>query len=152
MKTFAEIEIDTAALFFEAFEVEPIVYVKTAGRLQRVGIDAATAAAGGIFDDDVPIAATDGILQPAPVDLETRNIMALVNRPPVERLGSPPHGSSAPITIAVENNSSSGISSAEIDLGHHCVEIAVRQGESRQRRKITAIKSQDPGMMQLEIK
>lgn len=79
-----------------------------------------------------------------------RNIIAIIDR---LEPGQLTNNSNAPMTtISVANNSTSGISAAEIDTGGDKVTLAIRRGETAMQRRITSIISQDAGMMTLEVR
>lgn len=81
-----------------------------------------------------------------------REIRAIVDRQGVAALGDAPHGKSHLLNITVKNDDTEGISSSEVDTGGDEVELQVRLSESVKRRRITKVISQDPGMMQLEVR
>lgn len=81
-----------------------------------------------------------------------REIRAIIDREPPTDLDGAPHGQAPRCTITVANNSTTGISSSEIDTGGDKVELAMRMGETVQQRRITKIASQDAGMMTLEVR
>jgi len=82
-----------------------------------------------------------------------RPIDAIVNRDPPAELGDAPHGHSPLAIIAVRNNATDGISSAELDIGGgDKVRYAIRLGKTPQDRRITGIISQDAGMLRLEVR
>lgn len=82
----------------------------------------------------------------------SRSITAVVNHERPEGLDGAPHGSAPLLAIEVANDSTSGISSNEVDTGGDKVELAVRIGETAQKRLIKKIISQDAGMMRLELR
>ena len=82
----------------------------------------------------------------------SRAITAIVNRGQPGGLDGPPHGAAPRLIICVENDSTSGISSDEIDTGGDEVKVAVRIGETAQKRRITKIVTMDAGMMELELR
>ncbi len=75
----------------------------------------------------------------------TRSIQAIVSRDPPAAMGDAPHGKSPTLMLDVENDSTTGISSDEVDTGGDLVTVAVRIGDSAQDRRITGIISQDAG-------
>jgi len=82
----------------------------------------------------------------------SRSITAIVNRERPETVDGAPHGSAPLLIIEVANDSTTGISSDEIDLGGDKVKLAVRIGKTTQQRVIRKILSQDEGMMKLELR
>lgn len=81
-----------------------------------------------------------------------RAIGAIVNRDPPAELGEAPHGHSPLAVIVVRNDSTEGISSAELDTAGDKVRYAVRLGKTPKDRRITGIISQDAGMLRLEVR
>ena len=79
-----------------------------------------------------------------------REIVAIVDRNP--NINNAPHGISLAMSITIANNSTTGISSSEVDTGGDKVTLAVREGETAQDRLIKSITSQDCNMMTLEIR
>lgn len=82
----------------------------------------------------------------------SRSISAVVDRERPADMDGAPHGSAPLLTIEVANDSTSGISSNEIDTGGDKLELAVRIGKSAQKRLVKKIISQDAGMMRLELR
>ncbi len=82
----------------------------------------------------------------------SREILAIVTREQTEGLDGAPHGHSPLVTIEVANDSTTGITSAEVDRGGDTVELPVNVGETTKLRKITKIISQDAGMIKLEVR
>ena len=82
----------------------------------------------------------------------SRSITAVVDRERPADLDGAPHGSAPLLVIEVANDSTTGISSDEVDTGGDKIEVAVRIGESAQKRLIKKIISQDAGMMRLELR
>lgn len=80
-----------------------------------------------------------------------REILAVVTREQPEKLGGAPHGRTPKVTISVANDSTTGISSSEINTGADKVELALRIGQTVQQRRIANILSQDHGFLELEI-
>jgi hypothetical protein len=87
-----------------------------------------------------------------PFNRGSRTIKAIVDREGARGLDGMQYGNAPLTSITVANNSTTGISSAEIDPGKDKVSLAIRTGETVQQRIITKILSQDPGMMTLEIR
>jgi hypothetical protein len=81
----------------------------------------------------------------------SREIEAVVNRRPPAELDGPPHGVGPEIEIAVANDATTGISSSEINKMKDQVKLAVRIGQTAEKRLVTEIISQDAGMMTLEL-
>lgn len=109
--------------------------------------------------DDLLVDTTDEFLETFGEDIKylpagggQREIVAIVDRGQPAPLDGAPHGHSPLLTISVANDSTTGISSSEIDTGGDKVELAVRIGETVQQRRITKVLSQDAGMMKLEIR
>lgn len=82
----------------------------------------------------------------------SRAITAIINRGQPGDLDGPPQGVAPRLIIHVANDSSTGISSNEIDTGGDEVKVAVRIGETVQSRRITKIVTMDAGMMELELR
>lgn len=82
----------------------------------------------------------------------SRAITAIVNRGQPGSLDGAPHGVSPRLIIYVANDSTTGISSDEIDIGGDELKVAVRIGETAQNRRITKIATMDAGMMELELR
>ncbi len=87
-----------------------------------------------------------------PIGGGSREITAIVNRHGPAGLEGAPHGSAPELSINVANDATTGISSDEVDTMKDEVNVAVRIGETAQRRLITEILSQDAGMMELELR
>ena len=81
-----------------------------------------------------------------------RSIDAIVNRRQPAKTGGAPRGKSPLLEIKVDNDSTMGISSDEINLGQDLINLPVNIGESAQDRRITKILSMDSGMMKLEVR
>ena len=81
-----------------------------------------------------------------------RPIDAIVDRDQPAELGDAPHGHAPLAVIAIRNDETEGISSAELDTGGDKVRYAVRLGKDPQDRRITGIISQDAGMLRLEVR
>jgi hypothetical protein len=80
-----------------------------------------------------------------------RPILAIVDRE--GQAGLPGMRGTAPITtITVANDSTSGISSSEIDTANDMAELALREGDPVGQHIITKIISEDAGMMTLEVR
>jgi len=82
----------------------------------------------------------------------SRQILAIVDRKPPEKLDDAPYGAAPLMTITVANNQTAGISSKQVDTGLDKVELAVRIGQAVQQRMLTGIISQDAGMLTLEVR
>lgn len=82
----------------------------------------------------------------------SRQITAIVSRERPAELEGAPHGRAPRLSVSVANDSTTGISSDEIDTGGDEINLSVRIGETAQRRRITKILSQDAGMMKLELR
>lgn len=82
----------------------------------------------------------------------TRSISAVVNREQPAGLDGAPHGHAPVVTIEVINDSTTGISSDEVDCGGDNVNLAVRIGDTPQDRPIVNAISMDAGMMRLELR
>lgn len=82
----------------------------------------------------------------------SRAITALANRHQPSSMDEVPHGHAPLAVVTVQNDSSLGISSDEIDLGGDKLQYAVRIGQSVQARRITKLVSQDAGMLILEVR
>lgn len=82
----------------------------------------------------------------------TRSISAVITRERPEGLDGAPHGHAPVVTIEVINDSTTGISSDEVDTGGDNVNLAVRLGDTPQDRPIVNIISTDAGMMRLELR
>jgi len=83
---------------------------------------------------------------------ESRQILAIVDRNPPEKLDNAPYGVAPLLVITVANNSITGIKSDQVDTGLDKVELAVRIGQAVQQRMFTDIISQDAGMLKLEVR
>lgn len=81
----------------------------------------------------------------------SRTITAIVNRPAAGRIDGLPHGTGPHLTIDVYNDSSTGISAAELDTGGDKVNLAVRWGDTPQDRVISKLAGQDAGFIRLEV-
>ena len=80
----------------------------------------------------------------------SRSILAIIDQLEPGQLTN--NSNAQMTTISVANNSTSGISAAEIDTGGDKVTLAIRRGETAMQRRITSIISQDAGMMTLEVR
>lgn len=86
-----------------------------------------------------------GIANPIP-----RPINAIVDRNPVS---TTPAGADSPTMLVwVDNDSTTGISSAEIDRGGDRLEVAQVIGKPKVQRNINRIVRQTTGFMQLEVR
>jgi len=83
---------------------------------------------------------------------ESRAIIAIVDRQPPADLETMPGVHATRTIISVANNSATGISSSEINLGADKVEVTLRINESAKQKRITGIISQDAGMMKLSVR
>ena len=81
----------------------------------------------------------------------SREISAIVTRRPPAELDGVPHGCGPELEIAVANDATTGISSSEVNKTKDQVKLAVRIGQTAQKRLVTDIISQDAGMMRLEL-
>ncbi|MGA1979463.1 MAG: hypothetical protein ABSG99_02705 [Sedimentisphaerales bacterium] len=120
---------------------------------------AAAAATANVFDGLLADTADDFLAafgidaMVLPPSGGTRAIKAIVDcEPPAEIEGmSGVH--STRTTMVVANNSTTGISSSEIDIGANWkVQIETRVGEVQKTKRITRIIYQDRGMMKLEVR
>ena len=82
----------------------------------------------------------------------SRAIKAIVSRQTPEQLPGEARAHGMTITVTVENNATSGISSSEVDTGGDKIELARRIGETPIKRAINKILNQDAGMMELELR
>jgi len=82
----------------------------------------------------------------------SREIKAIIDYEGIDGLGGAPHGKSYTIEISVVNNSTTGISSSELDTGGDKVTIPKRIGETAANRRITKIIEQDEGILTLEVR
>lgn len=84
---------------------------------------------------------------------DERAIRAIIDRsPPMPPAGSPLKAGLAPkITAEVANDSTDGISSAEIDIGGDQLKLPVRIGEAAAARAIVSILRHDEGSLLLGI-
>ena len=83
---------------------------------------------------------------------DPRTILAVVTRGQPDGLEGAGYGHSPLTTIFVANDSTTGISAAEINTGGDEIEYAVRIGEDVTDRRITKIAQQDAGMLELELR
>jgi len=83
---------------------------------------------------------------------DQRQITGIIDREGAAGLPGAPAGNAPLCMITVANDSSSGISSSEIDKGGDKIKYSLRKGETAQERKIVKIISQDAGMMTLEVR
>ncbi len=82
----------------------------------------------------------------------TRSILAAVNREQPQGLDALPHGN-APMTIMfVKNDSTTGISSGEIDLGGDKIEYAFRIGNTPLQCRIVKMQTIDYAWLKLEVR
>ena len=82
----------------------------------------------------------------------SRAITAVVTREQPAQVDGAPYGHTPKLSVQVINSATTGISSAEINTGGDEICIAVRAGETAERRRITKIVSMDHGMMELELR
>jgi len=81
-----------------------------------------------------------------------RSINAIVIRDQIATL-SEDQASVAPVfRVYVANDSTDGISSSELNLGGDQITLPPRDGKSAERRSITQLLQQDPGMLVLECR
>ena len=118
-----------------------------------------TAAADNDFDDYLDDSASEFLtafgvnIKYLPKGGGERQILAIVDIGQPNDLDGAPHGNAPLLTISVANDSTTGISSSEVDTGGDKVELALRLGDTVQQRRITEIlEDQDVGMMRLEIR
>ena len=108
-------------------------------------IDAATFLAD--FGEDVIYTPRDG---------RPRTITAVVDRNPPsaipEVVGAAGGGLAQRFVISVANDELTGIAPDRLDTGGDAVHIAPRIGEALEEFRIAGIVSQDPGMIQLEVR
>lgn len=81
-----------------------------------------------------------------------RSILAIVERETVDVLSQDGEHAIPQCTIYVANSSTSGISSAEIDVGLDAVELPEREGEIAVRRTIVRMQEHDNGMLILQCR
>jgi len=74
-----------------------------------------------------------------------RSIEAIVTRNPPAPLPAAPHGHAPNMIIDVENSATTGISTAEIDIGLDLVSVAERIGGTVKDRTFAGIITQDAG-------
>lgn len=109
------------------------------------------------FDDELIATRTAHLSGPGesikykPGGVGGRTITAFVNRRPSEGLDVP-FGHSPFAEIHVENDSTTGIDSDEINTKADMIEYAVRLGEAVEDRKIVEIIHQDAGMLILDVR
>jgi hypothetical protein len=141
----ADLEIGVTYIFM-AYSDNGILSIGTA---VTVSLGSSPAAANGIYDvariDIFPIALVthgeDVIYYPA--GGSARPIRAIV-----KRIQST---SGVELLADVANDSTTGISSSEINVGKDKIELAVRLGNAVQQRRITEIKHQCASSLKLEI-
>lgn len=81
----------------------------------------------------------------------SRDITAIINRAGINDM--PGAQSHSPVTkVSVINNSSTGISSSELDTGGDKIELSIRYGQAVQQRRITQILFHSAGLMELEVR
>ena len=81
----------------------------------------------------------------------SREITVVVSRQGPAELEGAPHGASPKLTVEVANDATTGISSNEVNKMKDQVKVAVRIGQTAEKRLVTEIISQDAGMMKLEL-
>jgi len=81
-----------------------------------------------------------------------RPILAIVDREGQAGLPGVSRGNSPKTTITVANDSTTGISSSEIDTANDKAELALREGDPVYPHIITKIISEDAGMLTLEVR
>lgn len=79
----------------------------------------------------------------------TRSISAVIDWPPAEEFLDIMSGQRPIIDIYVSNNSSSGISAAEIDLGGDKIDVPQRHGLASITARIVAIVAQDRTLLHI---
>lgn len=150
MKSFGQILQDTAALFLmPELGAEQIIYTKTSGEGIEAG-DIAKMAAAGVLTGRPGAMATMGVIERRR-RFTGRQISALVNRRGVAEIKAAPQGHGPQLTIKVANDSDSGISSSEVNIGKDKVTLPVIVGEAAQELRIVGILRHDEGMMTLEL-
>jgi len=82
----------------------------------------------------------------------SREITAVVKRQPPEILEGSIRGHSPVLIVFVENDATTGIASTEIDIGGDEIQVPLRVGDTSSRRRITQIRNQDAGMLELELR
>jgi len=146
--TFAQLLQATALEMLQALGGESVNYIKPSGSV-NIGV---LATAGNLSGSPATMA-TAGNLQAGTDAEETRAITAIVERNNyIAKLSGAPYGTSPVLEVTVVNDSDDGISSDEIDTGRDIIELAVRLGETAQRRRITKILWMDEGMLGLEVR
>jgi len=74
---------------------------------------------------------------------QNRSITVLVDRESVTDVAGLNYGRAPELTILVKNSATAGITADEIDTGGDKIELAIREGESAQERRITNISFND---------
>ncbi len=87
-----------------------------------------------------------------PASGDERTIDALIDRRIPPQPVPPGRGVRSFLLVSVANNSTTGISSAEIDTGGDTLRLAKRLGETATTVGIAKIVSHDNGMMTLEVR
>lgn len=81
-----------------------------------------------------------------------RPIVAVVFREGIATVPQDVEATSPVFEVHVHNNSSTGISSEELDLGGDAISFPPRDGQSASTRQVTRLLSQDHGMLVLECR
>ena len=82
-----------------------------------------------------------------------RAIKAIIDRGGIDGLSPMSQGNSGRVTAIVANNSTTGISAAELDTNKDNLLLSFeRYGAAKKQRRITRIISQDAGMIMVEIR
>jgi len=86
-----------------------------------------------------------------PLGGDERSIQAIVTRPGLGPVGGGEDGDTELTTINVENDATTGISTAEVDTGGDKVSLPTRIGNAAEDRPIGPIISQDAGRVTYEV-
>lgn len=86
------------------------------------------------------------------VTRSSRSILAVVIRNTAQTFDQDGEHAIPSFEVHVANDSTTGISSDEIDVGRDQIEMAVREGQTATKRTITRLQEHDNGMLVLECR
>ena len=81
-----------------------------------------------------------------------RTITAIVERGAPGQVEGPSYGVANTFKVIVINDSTTGISSDEVDCGRDVIKLAHRLGKTATERTIISIAGHDPGLLTLEVR
>ena len=87
-----------------------------------------------------------------PDGVTERSITAIVDYNEIEPVPGMPHGKAQNITITVDNDATTGLSSAEFDSGLATVKVPEAIGKAAVTKRLSKIIRQDAGMVTYQVR